>query len=283
MMLLLSLSAFTLSTASLHDLAYPARPCLSYIHAMLKIRFTFCLLILLLTGVCALAALRTQEKKVLQSSSKAVQESKPEADSDGASFSYKFENTRFYIPLIEVDLSSDGSGELRFKRGESDEIIDRKLKLLPATIARVRELYERAHFLTSDKEYQDEKDFSHLGWVSLSMRQGERERKVRFNYTPNLEIRELTDIFRAIATQDMHLFDIETSQQYQPLNLPRLLDVLESDLKGQRVAEPEQMLPALKEIESNDTQPLIARNHATRLADSIKKGKFKSPVKISKQ
>jgi hypothetical protein len=249
---------------------------------MFIIRFIFCLSILLLTGLSALAAIPAQEKKVPQGS-KPAQESKPEAVPDGASFSYKFENARFYIPLIEIDLSSDGSGELRFKRGESDEVIDRKLKLLPATIARVRELYERTHFLTSDKDYQDEKDFSHLGWVSLSMRQGERERKVRFNYTPNLDMRELTDIFRAIATQEMHLFDIETSQQYQPLDLPRLLDVLENDLKGQRVAEPEQMLAALKEIESNDTQPLIARNHATRISDSIRKGKFKSPVKNSRQ
>jgi hypothetical protein len=249
---------------------------------MLRIRFTFRLLTLLLTGLCALASVPAQEKKVLQGS-KAAQENRPEADSDGASFSYKFENTRFYIPMIEVDLSADGSGELRFKRGESDEVIDHKLKLLPVTIARIRELYESVHFLTSDKDYQAEKDFSHLGWVSLSMRQGGRERKVRFNYTPNLEIRELTDIFRAIATQGMLLFDLETSQQYQPLDLPRLLDVLESDLKGQRVAEPEQMLAALKEIASNDTQPLIARNHATRLADSIKKGKFKSPVRNSRQ
>jgi hypothetical protein len=247
---------------------------------MLRIRFTFCLLILLLTGI--FATVPAQEKKVLQGS-KAARTSEPVAESDGASFGYKFENTRFYIPLIEVDLSSDGTGELRFKRGESDEIIDRKLKVLPATIARVRELYERARFLTLEKEYQDEKDFSHLGWVSLYMRQGARERKVRFNYTPNLEIRELADIFRAVATQEMHLFDIETSQQYQPLNLPRLLDVLENDLKGQRVAEPEQMLAALQEIANNDTQPLIARNHAARIADSIKKGKFKSPMKNSRQ
>lgn len=238
-------------------------------------RFTYFIFILLCAGICSLAAASAQEKKV----GKAAQESKPESDFDGVSFSYKFENARFYIPLIEIDVASNGSGELHFKRGESDEIIDRKLKLLPATIARIREIYERTGFLASDEDYQDKKDFSHLGWKSLSMRQGERERKVRFNYTANLEIRELTEIFLAIATQEMHLFDIETAQQYQPLDLPRLLDVLENDLKGQRVAEPEQMLPALNEIATNDTQPLIARNHAARIADNIKKGKFKSLIK----
>jgi hypothetical protein len=249
---------------------------------MRAIHFKFFLSILLSAGVCPGWHASAQEKKVRQET-KAAQASKAETDSGDASFGYRFENTRFYIPLIEIDLASDGTGELRFKRGESDEIIDRKLKLLPATVARIRELYERTHFLTSDKNYQDEKDFSHLGWMSLSMRQGERERKVRFNYTLNLEIRELAEIFRSIATQEMHLFDIETSQQYQPLDLPRLLDALESDLKSQRVAEPDRMLAALYEIAGNDTQPLIARNHAVRIADNIKKGKFKSPIRNSRQ
>ena len=239
---------------------------------MRAIRSTFFLLILLSAGICSLALVSAQDGK-------ARPENNGDAERGGASYGYKFENKRFYIPLIEIDLESNGMGELRFMRGESDEVIDRKLKLLPATIARIRELYARTHFLTSDKDYQDEKDFSHLGWMSLSMRQGGRERKVRFNYTPNLEIKELAEIFRAIATQEMHLFDIETSQQYQPLDLPRLLDALENDLKSQRVAEPEQMLAALYEIAGNDTQPLIARNHATRIADNIKKGKFKSPMR----
>ena len=150
---------------------------------------------------------------------------------------------------------------------------------MPSTFARIRQLYEITRFLDSSEEYQDKKDFSHLGWVSLSARQGQRERLAKFNYTTNKEITELSDIFRGIATQEMHLFDIETSQQFQPLDLPSLLDALESDLRLQRVAEPEQLIPVLREISGNDTQPLIARNHATRIIDSIKKGKFKSPVK----
>ena len=195
------------------------------------------------------------------------------------SFAYKFENPRFYISTIEIDLTAAGTGELRFKRGESDEIIDRKLKLQPATAARIRTLYQTTQFLTSGEEYQTSKDFSHLGWVSLSARQGERERKVRFNYTANLDIRELADLFRAVATQEMDLFDIEVAEQYQPLDLPRLLETLETDLRLMRIAEPERLLPKLQEIANNDTQPLIARNHATRMMDSIKKGKFKSPIK----
>jgi hypothetical protein len=198
-----------------------------------------------------------------------------------SSYGYRFENARFHVPLIEIDLTSDGTGELRFKRGESDEIIDLKLKLLPATFERIRRLYSETGFLASNEEYQAKRDFSNLGWVTLSAREGALAREVRFNHTENMRIKELYDIFRAIATQQMHLFDLDIAEQYQPLDLPTQLTVLERDLELERIAEPEQMLKALRDISSNDSLPLIARNHAKRIADNIEKKKFKSPIKSS--
>jgi len=197
----------------------------------------------------------------------------------GWSFSYKFENKRFYEKLIEVDLAADGAGEVRFERGESDEIIDHKFKLQPATLARIRQLLDATRFIDSTGEYQAEKDFSHLGWVTLLVRQGDRERSVRFNYTQNADVKELADIFRGIAQAEMHLFDIETSEQFQPLNLPRLIDAIENDLKLGRITEPERLLAKLQEVAGNPTQPLIATNKAKQLVSDIKKGKFKTTMR----
>jgi hypothetical protein len=215
----------------------------------------------------------------LAGSGSASQTNAGESGAVAAEFSYKFENPRFYEPLIEIAIAADGSAILRFKRGESDEVLDRKFKALPQTVDRIRQLYESAHFIESQEDYQDKKDFSHLGWVSLTARLGERSRSVRFNYTSRPEIKELAEIFRGLATQEMHLFDIDTAQRYQPLDLPKRLEVLENDLRNGRVAEPEQLLAILKEISGDDTQPLIARNQATRITDNIKKGKFKTPIK----
>ena len=194
-------------------------------------------------------------------------------------FTYLFENPRFYEPFIEVSVAANGAGELRFKRGESDEVLDRKFKLMPATLARIRELYTLTRFIDSSENYQEKKDFSHMGWVTLVARQGKRERKARFNYTANVEIKELADIFRGIATQEMHLLDIENAQMYQPLDLPKQIDTLESDLRLERITEPEKLLAVLNEISGDNTQPLIARNHANRIIESIKKGKYKSPMR----
>ena len=201
-------------------------------------------------------------------------------DSSEISYTYKFENPRFYIPLIEIDLGSNGTGQLRFKRGESDEVLDLKVKLLPPTISRIRELFDATRFLGSDTDYQDKKHaFPHMGWMTLGARQGAKERKVRFNYTTNVQIKELAEVFRGIASQEIALFDIDNAERYQPLDLPKQLEILANDLGLERITEPERLLTALNEIATDDTQALIARNLARKLVESIKKGKFKSPAK----
>ena len=199
--------------------------------------------------------------------------------SNDAGFKYTFENPRFYIPWIQLDLSPEGVGTVTFKRGESDDTLDRSVKLQPSTLARIGELLARTSFLTSDEDYQSKRDFAHLGWMTISVNQGGKQRTVRFNYTERPDIAELAEIFRAITNQAIALFDIDLAIQHQPLDLPRLIESLENELRLERYAEPEQLIPTLRGIAQDDTLPLIARNHATRLIASIQKGKFKSPAK----
>lgn len=228
--------------------------------------FNACVAMLLLASTCGLA-------------SQSLQSTDGAPGGDEISFRYKFENPRFYLRVIEIDLTANGAGELRFTRGESDEVLDCKVKLLPTTIARIRSLFDVSAFLDSKAEYQEKTDMSHLGWITLGAKQGARERTVKFNYTINSQIKELGDIFRGIATQEITLFDIDNAQRYQPLDLPKQLEILENDLRLEWIAEPERVLSVLNEIAGDDTQPLIARNHAKRISDAIKKGKYKSPVK----
>ena len=68
----------------------------------------------------------------------------------GWSFNYKFENERFYEKMIAVDLGADGAGEVRFRRGEVDEILDHKFKLMPATLARIHQLLATTRFPVAD-------------------------------------------------------------------------------------------------------------------------------------
>ena len=72
-----------------------------------------------------------------------------ETDAAEVKYGYQFENARFYISLIKIDVKPDGQCLLKFKRGESDELIDLKFKLYPETLTRIRQLYESTNFLSS--------------------------------------------------------------------------------------------------------------------------------------
>lgn len=211
------------------------------------------------------------------------------ADSDshrdssrGLHFVYKFENPKFYISLIEVRVETDATGLVRFKRSISDDLIERPLKLSARTHRRLNELTERLNLLTTDEEFQHKKDFSHLGWTTISVHQGDHERTFRFNYTINADMSELAEILRALATQAIDLFDIDLAQEHQPLDIPRLLEALENDLRLGRIADPDQLADLLRAMMNDDTLPLIARNHASRLIKAISKGAYKSPIRGGK-
>ena len=229
-------------------------------------------------GACVHAS--TQSANSSTGSQSADEGEKPSPTGDG--FKFKFENPRFFVRLIEIDIGQTGDGHLRLKRGEVDEIIDRKLSLLPSTMSVLNELVARSAFLSSSEEYQTKKDFSHLGWITITARQGHQERTVRFNYTAQAQIAELAAIFRAIADQELDLLDVEIAVQNEPLDLPRVLDALENDLRESHLAEPQQLVKPLRAIAQEDSLPLIARNQAGRLVLAIEKGKYKGPFRIDK-
>ena len=81
------------------------------------------------------------------------------------------------------------------------------------------------------------------------------------------------DIFRNIATQETRAFEMETVRASDPLSMPAQLRHLESELKGKHIADPHRFMPMLADIKLDEGVPLIARNHAERLMQGIKKGK----------
>lgn len=238
-------------------------------------------LLIQLSPILAREQQHPRKFRLLKLSEQSAKEPTP-APREAPGYSFKFENPRFYIPLITIDLDSYGAGELKFRRGESDDVIAVAVKLQASTLARIGWLMDNVKFLESDAEYQGKKDFSHLGWISIGARQGGRERTVRFNWTTNPAIYELSEVFRGISTQEIDLFDIELARQHQPLDLPQRLEILENDLKLERVTEPSRLLTPLGEIVNDDTVPLIARNVARRITKNIEKGQYKTPIKAAR-
>ncbi len=183
-------------------------------------------------------------------------------------YRFLFENERFVVSLQEVLLTAEGKGQYRYQRKEMDEMV---LSFIasPAVMEEIRGLFTQLDFLHSSESYQHRRDFSHLGTITLAMRQNGAEREVRFNYTDRPQINQLVRLFRGLATQESRLFEIETVRTNDPISTPAQLRLLEGELKSRTIADPRRFAPLLREMRLDEGIPLIARNHATRLLQQI--------------
>ena len=192
--------------------------------------------------------------------------------SSGAHYRYLFENPRFTTPVQELEFDGSGQGKFRFKRKDSDEVVN-KLTVSTEVLSQIQLLLDDMNFLASDEDYQHKKDFSHLGNMTISYSRGGKERTVKFNYTDNKSMSLLSDIFRNIVTQETRIFELETVLANDPISTPAQLRILESELKSKHIADPRRFDPVLKNIKLDESVPLIARNHADRLLQMIRKEK----------
>ncbi|HZS07969.1 MAG TPA: hypothetical protein VFD58_24255 [Blastocatellia bacterium] len=194
------------------------------------------------------------------------------SSSGGTTYRYLFENDRFTTPRQEIEFDETGRGKFSFKKKDGDEIVN-KLEVSKELVAQVNSILDELNFLNSTEDYQYKKDFSHLGNVTLTHARSGRERRVTFNYTDNQVMNRLVEIFRNIATQETRVFELQTVRQTDPISTPAQLRILESELKSKHIAEPQRLTPLLQDIRTDESVPLIARNHAERLLKSIQKGK----------
>jgi hypothetical protein len=190
---------------------------------------------------------------------------------DAPHYFYEFKQPDFIISHLRVEHDAEGHGHVAFERRGGDETITEPFELSEAARTRIKALWDSLRFLDSDKNYQSEKQYPHLGTVRLRLKQGERERDTEFNWTDNKDAKALADEYRRIADQAVLLFDISVSLVNDPLNAPKLMDQLESMLKRNDLSDPQQLLPLLTDLSTDERIPLIARNHAGRLLKQIKK------------
>lgn len=227
---------------------------------------------LALFAVLALLAFQTEAKAQPQIEIVQPGNSLTAGKANGARYHYLFENERFTTPLQEIVFDGQGQGTFRFKRKDSDEIIN-KLEVSVSLLSQIQVLFDSLNFLVSTEDYQHKKDFSHLGSVTIGLARGGKERTVKFNYTTHELMSQLREVFQNLITQETRIFELETVRANDPLSTPAQLRMLESELRSKHIADPQRFVPILQDLKLDESVPLIARNHAERLLQTIKKGK----------
>lgn len=192
-------------------------------------------------------------------------------ESDSARFFYEFTQPEFYIRHIRIEHDANGRGVIKFERLHDETVYEEPLELSPAAGTRISGLWQALHFLDSEESYQSDRQYAHLGTMRLKMERDSRNRTAEFNWTNNKDAFALANEYRRLADQAVLVFDISVARESQPLNTPKLMEEFELQLKRNGLSDPQQLLPLLKDISTDEHLPLIARNHALRLIKKIEK------------
>jgi len=186
-------------------------------------------------------------------------------------YSYEFSQPKFYIKHIALEHDATGRGTVTFERLNEDTPIVEPLQLSSDALARISSAWQALQFLESDTDYQSNKQFPHLGTMRIGMERGDRKRVAEFNWTNNSEASTLVSEYRKAADQAILIFDISIARENQPLNMPKLMEAMESLLKRNALSDGHQLLKLLEDLSTDEHVPLIARNHALRIIKQIKK------------
>ena len=192
-------------------------------------------------------------------------------NADLTKYSYEFTQPKFYIRHILLEHDASGHGKISFERLNEDVPVIESIELSPAALNRITGLWTSLNFLDSEANYQTNQDFSHLGTMRISMQQGERKRVAEFNWTHNESASGLINEYKRLAEQAIFVFDISLARENQPLNAPKLMEVLESLVKRKGLSDAQQLVPLLRDLSTDEHIPLMARNHALRIIKQIQK------------
>ena len=192
---------------------------------------------------------------------------------DTVRYSYEFSQPKFYVKHIRLEHDANGRGIVTFERLNEDTPVTEPIDLSPDALARISAAWQGLRFLESDTNYQAGKQFPHLGTMKIGMERGERRRVAEFNWTNNRDAETLVNEYRKAADQAILVFDIAVARENQPLNAPKLMELMEAMLKRNGLSDPRQLLKLLQDLSTDEHVPLIARNHALLLIKEIEKKK----------
>jgi hypothetical protein len=238
----------------------------------IRLRIALASLLILVFGVLAIAQnqiKRNDRPPEAGAPQQPREENKKPADP--TRYTYEFSQPQFIERHIMIEHDALGRGKLTFERQGQDTPIVEPVELSVAALGRILELWTELRFLDSNENYQAAKQFPHLGTYRIKMDDGKRQRTAEFNWSDNKPAWALIAEYRRLSTQGILIFDMKLAREMQPLNTPQLMNQLDRYLARNELSDPQQLVPLLTELRTDEHIPLIARNHADRLLKRIEK------------
>jgi hypothetical protein len=169
---------------------------------------------------------------------------------------------------FEVKLAQNGDAEYREAPDEDNPL---KFHLTEAETHAVFGLAEKLDYFKHPLESPVKVAF--MGTKTFRYENGEGKNEVKFNYSEDLQARELMDWFERMGESAEHRIELERTAKYDRLGVLKSLLLLESAVDRNRLVGMDQYLPMLDRIAKNESYMHTARARAAEIAEAIRNPK----------
>jgi hypothetical protein len=187
---------------------------------------------------------------------------------DFSTFTYCHDNTRGPFETQCVQLDANAKGEIKFKR-RGAETINLPIELSDAAREKFTSLLKATNYLENPETFESGRKIADLGAKRLTVELPSGKREGTFNYSLRKDIADLSAFFEALINQETLSFDITNAIQFERLSIPKRLEQVENELKSNRIADPERLIPMLEKIEKDSQIMNYARTQAGKIKKQI--------------
>jgi len=187
---------------------------------------------------------------------------------DFSSFTYCHDNTRGPYETQCIQLDGEGKGEIKFKKRDADTV-DLPMQLSDAGRSKFLSLLAATNYLERPETFESGRKNANLGAKRLSIELPSGKREGTFNYSLRKDITDLSAFFEGLINQETLGFDIGNAIQFDRLSIPKRLEQVENELRSNRIADPERLIPVLERIEKDQQIMNYARTNAGKIKQQI--------------
>ncbi len=187
---------------------------------------------------------------------------------DFSKFGYCHENTRGPYEMQCVELDAEAKGGVKFKRRDA-ETVNMPIQLSASAAARFLALLSATGYLDRPETFESGRKVANLGAKRVMIELPAGRREATFNYSMRKDVTDLSNFFENLISQETISFDMTNAMQFDRLSIPKRLEQLETELKANRIADPERLIPLLERIETDQRLMNFARSQAGKIKKQL--------------
>jgi hypothetical protein len=191
---------------------------------------------------------------------------------DFSSFTYCHDNTRGPYESQCVQLDAEGKGEIKFKRRQA-ETVTLPMQLSAPAREKFLSLLAATNYLDHPETFESGRKIANLGAKRLTIELPSVKREGTFNFSMRKDITDLSSFFEALLNQETLAFDLSNAMQFERLSIPKRLEQVQNELRSNRIADPERLIPVLDRIEKDQQILNYARTEAGKIKKQIEAAK----------